>query len=268
MKLQNEFFSIYSLENKFNKIIIELNEDNFIEDKNYLHLQNLEDEINYISYLINITNQRLLEYENFNKNINNNLKKLTLTIEDLYELINKTNNKEKVGLICVKSDDNLNLDFVHNNEPKQNSNKIKSEVNEIKTAFGDIPHVYDFSNKLYISSKNNKPINIQKLDTKNIQLKEKEELNKPKINNEKDVISIINIKDLINNENNEYKNDVININQNKNLHNDNKIRKDSLISDYSYYGNSNNDVFIDQNLFTNINNFNLITLNKLDNEVL
>ena len=268
MKLQNEFFSIYSLENKFNKIIIELNEDNFIEDKNYLHLQNLEDENNYISYLINITNQRLLEYENFNKNINNNLKKLTLTIEDLYELINKTNNKGKVGLICVKSDDNLNFDFVHNNEPKQNSNKIKSEVNEIKTAFGDIPHVYDFSNKLYISSKNNKPINIQKLDTKNIQLKQKEELNKPKINNEKDVISIINIKDLINNENNEYKNDVININQNKNLHNDNKIRKDSLISDYSYYGNSNNDVFIDQNLFTNINNFNLITLNKLDNEVL
>ena len=268
MKLQNEFFSIYSLENKFNKIIIELNEDNFIEDKNYLHLQNLEDEINYISYLINITNQRLLEYENFNKNINNNLKKLTLTIEDLYELINKTNNKGKVGLICVKSDDNSNLDFVHNNEPKQNSNKIKSEVNEIKTAFGDIPHVYDFSNKLYISSKNNKPINIQKLDTKNIQLKEKEELKNPKINKEKDVISIINIKDLINNENNEYKNDVININQNKNLHNDNKIRKDSLISDYSYYGNSNNDVFIDQNLFTNINNFNLITLNKLDNEVL
>ena len=268
MKLQNEFFSIYSLENKFNKIIIELNEDNFIEDKNYLHLQNLEDEINYISYLINITNQRLLEYENFNKNINNNLKKLSLTIEDLYELINKTNNKGKVGLICVKSDENLNLDFVHNNEPKQNSNKIKSEVNEIKTAFGDIPHVYDFSNKLYISSKNNKPINIQKLDTKNIQLKQKEELNKPKINNEKDVISIINIKDLINNENNEYKNDVININQNKNLHNDNKIRKDSLISDYSYYGNSNNDVFIEQNLFTNINNFNLITLNKLDNEVL
>jgi len=267
VKLQNEFFSIYSLENKFNKIIIELNEDNFIEDKNYLHLQNLEDEINYISYLINITNQRLLEYENFNKNINNNLKKLSLTIEDLYELINKTNNKEKVGLICVKSDDNLNFDFIHNNEPKQNSNKIKSEVNEIKTAFGDIPHVYDFSNKLYISSKNNKPINIQKLDTKNIQLKEKEELNKPKINNEKDVISIINIKDLINNENNEYKNDVININQNKNLHNDNKIRKDSLVSDYSYYGNSNNDIFIDQNLFTNINNFNLITLNKLDNEV-
>ena len=268
MKLQNEFFSIYSLENKFNKIIIELNEDNFIEDKNYLHLQNLEDEINYISYLINITNQRLLEYENFNKNINNNLKKLTLTIEDLYELINKTNNKGKVGLICVKSDDNLNFDFVHNKEPKQNSNKIKSEVNEIKTAFGDIPHVYDFSNKLYISSKNNKPINIQKLDTKNIQLKQKEELNKPKINNEKDVISIINIKDLINNENNEYKNDVININQNKNLHIDNKVRKDSLVSDYSYYGNSNNDVFIDQNLFTNINNFNLITLNKLDNEVL
>ena len=268
MKLQNEFFSIYSLENKFNKIIIELNEDNFIEDKNYLHLQNLEDENNYISYLINITNQRLLEYENFNKNFNNNLKKLSLTIEDLYELINKTNNKGKVGLICVKSDDNLNFDFIHNNEPKQNSNKIKSEVNEIKTAFGDIPHVYDFSNKLYISSKNNKPINIQKLDTKNIQLKEKEELNKPKINNEKDVISIINIKDLINNENNEYKNDVININQNKNLHIDNKVRKDSLVSDYSYYGNSNNDVFIDQNLFTNINNFNLITLNKLDNEVL
>ena len=47
MKLQKEFFDIYSIENNYNKKNnIELNEDKFINDKNYLQLQNLDDEIN------------------------------------------------------------------------------------------------------------------------------------------------------------------------------------------------------------------------------
>ena len=70
VKLQKEFFDIYSIDhNYYNRKIIELNEDNFSNDKNYLRLQNLDDEINYISYLINITDEKLLEYENNNKNI-------------------------------------------------------------------------------------------------------------------------------------------------------------------------------------------------------
>ena len=275
MKLQKEFFDIYSIENNYNKKNnIELNEDNFISDKNYLQLQNLDDEINYISYLINITNEKLLKYENNdqnNNNINNNNQKsLTLTIKDIMELIDKKNNKEKVNLIYVKSGDNLNLDFVQEDERNKNSNQKKSEENHFKTLFDDdFPNLFNFSNKLFISSKNNKPINIEKLDTKNIKFKEKEDLTNFKINNnERDIINNINFNDLINNENNDYKNDIISINQNKFFRQDiNKIRKDSIISDYSNFGNLNNNIFLEQNLFNNMNNFNLMSMNKLENEV-
>ena len=275
MKLQKEFFDIYSIENNYNKKNnIELNEDNFISDKNYLQLQNLDDEINYISYLINITNEKLLKYENNdqnNNNINNNNQKsLTLTIKDIMELIDKKNNKEKVNLIYVKSGDNLNLDFVQEDERNKNSNQKKSEENHFKTLFDDdFPNLFNFSNKLFISSKNNKPINIEKLDTKNIKFKEKEDLTNFKINNnERDIINNINFNDLINNENNDYKNDIISINQNKFFRQDiNRIRKDSMISDYSNFGNLNNNFFLEQNLFNNMNNFNLMSMNKLENEV-
>ena len=275
MKLQKEFFDIYSIENNYNKKNnIELNEDNFISDKNYLQLQNLDDEINYISYLINITNEKLLKYENNdqnNNNINNNNQKsLTLTIKDIMELIDKKNNKEKVNLIYVKSGDNLNLDFVQEDERNKNSNQKKSEENRFKTLFDDdFPNLFNFSNKLFISSKNNKPINIEKLDTKNIKFKEKEDLTNFKINNnERDIINNINFNDLINNENNDYKNDIISINQNKFFRQDiNRIRKDSIISDYSNFGNLNNNIFLEQNLFNNMNNFNLMSMNKLENEV-
>ena len=62
MRLQKEFFDIYSIDSNFIKNINDLNEDNFSESKNYLKLQNLNDEINYISYLINITNEKLIRF--------------------------------------------------------------------------------------------------------------------------------------------------------------------------------------------------------------
>lgn len=274
MKLQKEFFDIYSIDhNYYNKKIIELNEDNFSNDKNYLRLQNLDDEINYISYLINITDEKLLEYENNNKNINNinnNPKTVTLTIKDIIELIDKKNNKEKVNLISVKSDDNLNLEFEQENEQNKNSNPKKTEVNHFKTLLDDdFPNLCNFSNKLIISSKNKKPINIEKLDTKNIKYKEKEDLTNFKINNnERDNINSINFNDFINGENNIFKNDANNLNPYKLFRQDNnRIRKDSIISDYSNFGNLNNNIFLEQNLFNNMNNFNLMSMNKLENEV-
>lgn len=274
MKLQKEFFDIYSIEhNYYNRKIIELNEDNFSNDKNYLRLQNLDDEINYISYLINITDEKLLEYENNNKNINNinnNPKTVTLTIKDIIELIDKKNNKEKVNLISVKSEDNLNLEFEQENEQNKNSYPKKTEVNHFKTLLDDdFPNLCNFSNKLIISSKNKKPINIEKLDTKNIKYKEKEDLTNFKINNnERDNINSINFNDFINGENNIFKNDANNLNPYKLFRQDNnRIRKDSIISDYSNFGNLNNNIFIEQNLFNNMNNFNLISMNKLENEV-
>ena len=274
MKLQKEFFDIYSIDhNYYNRKIIELNEDNFSNDKNYLRLQNLDDEINYISYLINITDEKLLEYENNNKNINNinnNPKTVTLTIKDIIELIDKKNNKEKVNLISVKSEDNLNLEFEQENEQNKNSNPKKTEVNHFKTLLDDdFPNLCNFSNKLIISSKNKKPIHIEKLDTKNIKYKEKEDLTNFKINNnERDNINSINFNDFINGENNIFKNDANNLNPYKLFRQDNnRIRKDSIISDYSNFGNLNNNIFLEQNLFNNMNNFNLMSMNKLENEV-
>ena len=63
MKLQKEFFEIYSSKNNYNKNVIDLDEENFSEDKedkNYLKMQSVDDEIKYINYLIKITEQNLL----------------------------------------------------------------------------------------------------------------------------------------------------------------------------------------------------------------
>ena len=73
MKLQKEFFEIYSSKNNYNKNVIDLDEENFSEDKedkNYLKMQSVDDEIKYINYLIKITEQNLLTYENGNNVFN------------------------------------------------------------------------------------------------------------------------------------------------------------------------------------------------------
>jgi hypothetical protein len=261
VRLQKEFFDIYSIDSDFNKNINDLNEENFSESKNYLKLQNLNDEINYISYLINITDEKLLKYENDKKNINSSKKPLTLTIKDILDLIDKANNNGKEELISVKSDDKSNLDFVQDNEPKNNLSQKKSEENQIKTLYDDeYDNLCQYSNKLYITSKNNKPINISKIDMRNIKLKDKDELTNFKINSNKD--NFINLNDLINNDNNDYKSEVINLSPIKS-----KIRKDSVVSDFPNYGNLRSNIFLDQNIFTNMNNFNLMSMNKLENEI-
>ena len=77
--------------------------------------------------------------------------------------------------------------------------------------------------------------------------------------------------DVINNENNENKNDLNNFNPMKNLHVENRIRKDSIVSDIPYYGNMTNIPFMDPTLFNNntyFNGFNYfnVSLNKNENE--
>ena len=55
----------------------------------------------------------------------------------------------------------------------------------------------------------------------------------------------------------------------KNFYTENKIRKDSLISDYSCNGNFISNLFAEQGAFNNTNNFNYynMSLNKNENEV-
>ena len=88
---------------------------------------------------------------------------------------------------------------------------------------------FSFSNRLYITSNNNYLINLIKIEPKNKKhTKEKDEKNKLLIQNEKE--NYINNIDL----NNSCKNNKI-----KNNNIENKFIKDSLESDYSFYGNLN-----------------------------
>lgn len=233
-------------------------------------MQSLEDEINYINYLINITDQNLLAYENGGNNFNKK-KSLTLTFKDIFELIDKANNNGKIGLISAKSDDKLNVEFTQSNNKKQNINQKKSDDIQKKLQYNDdYSNLREYSNKLSISTKNNKPILLEKIDLKSDKQKEgekeKDELIYLKPNHDKDNNTINN--DLTNNENNEVKNEII-INPLKNYHIENKNRKDSVISDFSFYGNNNNNIFIDPSLFNNMNNNNyyFMCFNKSENEI-
>ena len=114
------------------------------------------------------------------------------------------------------------------------------------------------------------PILLEKIDPDAIKSneveKEKDLLNHYKIFGDKE--NIINNNDTIINENNENKIEINNFNQIKNFHVENKIRKDSIISEFPYYGNFNNNFFIEPSLFNmNCLNFYNMCLNKNENEV-
>ena len=233
-----------------------------------MKIQSLDEEINYINYLIKITEQKLLTYENCGNNFNNKKKFLTLTFKDIMELIDKAHNNGKIGLISAKSDDKLNVEYVQSNNKKQNINQKKSVDIQKKLQYNDdYSNLCEYSNKLSITSKNNKPIVLEKLDLKSDKINEneneKDELIYLKPNHNKDNNNINN--ESINNENNEVRNEII-INSLKNFHTENKIGKDSVISDFSYYGNNNSNIFIDQSLFSN-NNYYFMCLNKSENEI-
>lgn len=193
MKLQKEFFEIYSSKNNYNKNVIDLDEENFSEDKedkNYLKMQSVDDEIKYINYLIKITEQNLLTYENDNNVFNNNGNKFSLTFKDILELIIKANNNGNIGLINPNPEDKLNMDFDYLNGGKLAQNQKKLDFNQPKQLFNDeFQNLYDLSNNIYYTSnKNNKTINVENMDIKSMKVKDtdKEELINFKINREKE----------------------------------------------------------------------------------
>ena len=275
VKLQKEFYDIYSSNINYNKIVIDINEDNYSEEKNYLNFPNIDEEINYINYLIKITQEKLLSFEN-GDNFNNGEKKLTLTYEDIFEINEKKNNNGNSDLLGIKSEDELIFEFLHGDGTKQNLKQKKSEINSGKAQYNEeYLNSRSYSNILNITSKNNFPIRMEKIDLNPSKIKERGEkdkdgLNHYKAGNEKE--NIINNNYLTNNENNENKSELINFNQMKNFHPDNKLRKDSIISDFSCYGNFNNNLYVEQSLFNNLNNTNgynyyNMCLNKNENEV-
>lgn len=232
----------------------------------------MDEEINYINYLIKITEEKLLSFENGSNHINNNENKLTLTNKDILEMKDPINNNGNTGLLSVKSEDKFNVEIIHANDSKANAKQKKSEINSGKAQCNeDYINLTSYSNQIFITSKNNKPIYLKEILP--IQEKSKEvEKVKCGLNNFKNISdkeNIINNNDLIINENNENKNELINFNLMKNFYAENKIRKDSLISDYSCNGNFISNLFAEQGTFNNMNNFNYynMSLNKNENEV-
>ena len=237
--MQPEFYDLY-INNNDN--IIELDEEKKKESSNQLKLEKLNNEINYINFLIKNENEKLLilqnkENDNF---INNNGKILNNLYKELLQLNNGKNNN--FGLIAAKSEGGIKVELAHVNDPKNVMDQKKSDMNLGKLQYNDeYLNLCSFSNRLYITSNNNNPINLIKIDSKNIKhAKEKEEINNYfQIRNENENV-------LNNNNNNNdfaYNNNEnrcdINFGLFKNNHNDMKLRKDSIVSDYSFYGNLN-----------------------------
>ena len=257
VRVQKDFLELYLKKNNFNNnIIIDLDEDDSTEAKNYFKIEKINEEIKYINYLIKITDQKLTEYKN-NTKIFNNDKNMNLTDKDLLEINGINNIQVNSGMIIAKSEEGANIEISKNKE-----NNIPG-TKKLDTNFFRIQHLNENQNscgfcyKLNIASKNNKPINLEKLDLKAIKSKEKEKEKEKeelitifKANNENE--NNINNPDNITNEILDNKSEFIS-NQLKNFHNDYKIRKDSLISEFSYSGNAPNNFFLDTKIFNNMN---------------
>ena len=144
------------------------------------------------------------------------------------------------GLIAAKSEGGIKVEVAHINDPKNIMDQKKTDMNIGKLQYNDeYLNLCSFSNRLYITSNNNNPINLIKVDPKNIKtIKEKEEINNNyfQIRNENENLLNYNYNFSVNNNDNkcEYNFGIF-----KNNHIDNKIRKDSIVSDYSFYGNLN-----------------------------
>ncbi len=226
-----------------NKNIIELNEENQKEKEKILKLKKLNKEINHVNDLIKNINELSLFYQipnniknDFDNYINNNGKPLSILCKDLFQLDNDKNNN--VGFIAAKSESNLKFELAHVNDPKNIMDQKKSDMNFGKLQYNDeYLNLCGFSNRLYITSNNNCPLNLIEIDTKNIKhMKEKEDINNLSIQNENE--NLLNNNFFINTNNNGKKSE-INFGIFKNNLIENKNRKDSLLSDFSVYGNLN-----------------------------
>ena len=235
--LKPNFYDFYFNKDK-NKI--ELNEENNKENVNKMKIQVLNKEINDVNYYIEHLSEKILCY----KEKNNEKDKINTIINDKWksalipcdELLKFIYDKDKnVGLFVAKSESELKVELAHINEPKNIMVQKKSEMNYGKLQYNkEYLNLCCFSNRLYIISNNNSPINLFKIDSKSIKFKkEKDEINNFYYQNEND--NLLNNNNLINSKNNENKCEI-----NFNLFKNNLInKKDLFISDIASFGNIN-----------------------------
>ena len=237
IKLQPEFYDYYY--NKNNNLI-DLNEETLNEEKNKLKIENIDKELDFIRNIKSEIYENLIFYQyyqiGYNKPpFNNNRKILTIPYKDFFHSLNNNN----YSFIAAKSEGGIKIEYKHVNDPKNILDQKKSDMNFGKLQYNDeYLNLCSFSNRLYITSNNNCPINLIKIEPKNKKYsKEKEEKNNSFIQNEKE--NYINNVDLNNSSKNNENKCEINFGIFKNNSIENKFIKDSLASDYSIYGNLN-----------------------------
>lgn len=149
------------------------------------------------------------------------------------------NENDNNGIIAAKSESRLKIELYHVNDPKNTIDKKKSDMNLGKIQYNDeYLNLCGYSNRIYITSNNNKPINIFRIDSNNqINNKEKEEIN---FNNytQKENENLLSNVDFMNNNNENKRECDFGLFKNNNI--ENKPRKDSIVSDYSFFGSFNN----------------------------
>ena len=263
VKLLPEFYDLYLNQEK--KLRDELEEKNNGKDKNILEINKYDEEINYVNYLTNVIKERLLLYQSHNiesDDINNfiinNGKRINIPYKELSKL--NYENSNNIGFITAKSESGLKVELAHVNDPKNIYDQKKMDMNLGKLQYNEeYLNSCGFSNRLYITSNNNCPINVKKIEPKIIKnVKEKEEVNNFQFRNENE--NLLNSNNCLIYYNNENKCDISF--GSKNNHNDNKFRKDSLVTDFSFsfYGNLNNFSFNSD--LNNLFNYGFINPNK------
>ena len=156
--------------------------------------------------------------------------------------INNNNN----GFIALKSENGIKLELSKIRNEKVPGLQKSDNNNEINQYNEEYLNFSSLSNKLYITSNNNTPINLIKIDLKNIKNKKEKEKEKEEINifnnynTEKENENFLNYNNFDLNNINIYNKGDINFSPFKNYIFDNKNRKDySLIPDFSFCGNLN-----------------------------
>ena len=237
--LEPDFYDFYFNQDK---IQIELNEEDNKENINEMKIQALNKEINDVNNLIKYLSEKMPFYQEkndendgANNNINNKRKNILIPYNELLKFIN---DKDKnVGFITAKSDSDLKVELAHINDPKNIMDQKKTDMNYGKLQYNnEYLNLCGFSNRLYITSNNNCPINLFKINPKNIKYKkEKDEMNNFYYQNENENLLNNNTNTLINSNNNENKGEI-----NFNLFKNNHInKKDLFISDIASFGNIN-----------------------------
>lgn len=263
VQLQPEFYELFL--NREKNFRAEFEEKNNENDKNILELHKYNEEINYVNYLTNVIKERLLSYQchniesdDINNFININGKKINIPNKELSKLNNEKS--DNIGFLTAKSESGLRVEFSHVNDPKNIIDQKKTDMNFGKLQYNEeYLNLCGFSNRLYITSYNNCPISVKKIEPKiNKNVKEKEEVNNFQFRNENE--NLLNTSNCLIYYNNENKCDISF--GSKHNHNDNKNRKDSLVTDFSFsfYGNLNNFSFNTD--LNNLFNYGFINQNK------